>query len=174
MSQIHRNKKDLDLLITNLKVPQDITKQIINFRDFLNASWPFLDKAMKDHDWDSDENFIDDWLQVNWEFFLERELLKGKGFLTELSVMLTGRITKPEALANYTVLVKSDKYICDIKNQKALPFDKNLRLYSFSSLYKNGGYGLYQPFDLVDLVIDATKELFIVPIADLKFYLVHL
>ena len=33
--------------------PVDITYQITHFRDFLVASWPFLDMIMEDHDWES-------------------------------------------------------------------------------------------------------------------------
>ncbi len=33
---------------------------------------------MENHDWEEDGNFIDDWIQMNWEFLIEREIL-GKG-----------------------------------------------------------------------------------------------
>lgn len=150
---------------------KDITKHIINFRDFLNACWPFLDELMLNHDWDSDGDFIDDWLQMNWELLVERELLEGQGFLTQFSVThLSDRIIRPEAVANYTVIAKSERIVTDLKRKIIVPFDKGLRLYSFST-FKNRGYGLYPPFDLAELVLDSKKELFIVPIKDLNFYL---
>jgi len=33
---------------------------------------------METHDWDEDGDFTFDWIQANWEFLVERELL-GKG-----------------------------------------------------------------------------------------------
>ena len=52
---------------------QRLTRQIDIFKDFLNAAWPHLEKAMEEHDWD-DGLFIDDWVQMNWEMLIEREL----------------------------------------------------------------------------------------------------
>ncbi|CRX38696.1 hypothetical protein [Estrella lausannensis] len=156
------------------ELPCDITNHINTFRDFLNTTWPFLDKLMEDHNWDDDGYFIGDWLQVNWEFFVERELLEEKGFLTQFSVSyLSGRITKPEAIANYTVLAKSEKQLIDARTGMIIPFDKGTRLYCFST-YKDNAYGLYPPFDYAELVVDSEKKLYTVPVKDLQFYLVKL
>lgn len=165
-------KKCLVIWMINLKeIPCDITNHINSFRGFLNASWPLLDELMKDHNWDDDGSFIGQWLQVNWEFFVERELLEGHGFLTQFSVTyLSDRVTKPEAIANYTVLAKSEKTLIDAKTQAVVPLEKNLKLYCFST-YKDIAYGLYPPFDFARLVIDAEKKLYTVPVKDLKFYL---
>lgn len=158
-------------MIDLTELPKNITEHIKNYRNFLNASWPFLDDLMVNHDWDEDEDFIGDWLQVNWEFLVERELLGGNGFLTQFSTTyLSGRITQPEAKPNYTVIAKFEREVIDIRKQSIIQFDKDLRLYGFST-FKNGGFGLYPPFDLADLVIDSKKEIFTVPINDLIFYL---
>lgn len=156
------------------KLPCDITGHINTFRGFLNASWPFLDALMKDHDWDDDGGFIGEWLQVNWEFFVERELLGNFGYLTPLSVPIHNiRVTKPEANPSYTVLAMPEKALLDAENQLVVPFDKSLRLFSFITPIR-GGFGFYPPFDYANLVVDTEKKLFTVPINELKFYLTKL
>ena len=61
----------------------NVTGQIYLFRDFLVSAWPHLDLMMNNHDWDTDEKFIGEWIQVNWEFLVERELLGKNGILTQ-------------------------------------------------------------------------------------------
>ena len=153
-------------------LPVDITTHIRKFRDFLNACWPHLDDLMADHDWDDDGRFIDDWMQVNWELLVERELLGKQRFLTPLSTFYSrARITSPHQKANYIVYAKSDKQLFDMRQPGVLlPQDKTLRLYSFCKRLKNG-FGLYPPFDLADVVVDSTKKSYIVPFDDVRFYL---
>ena len=52
-----------------------LTKQIELFRQFLVSGWPNLDALMEHHDRNNDMAFSDDWIQTNWEFLVERELL---------------------------------------------------------------------------------------------------
>ncbi len=76
------------------ELPLDVTDQILKFRDFFIICWPQLDKFILEHDWDDDVDFIDDWIQVNWEFLVERELLGKEGYLLPLN--LGSRITQPD------------------------------------------------------------------------------
>ena len=65
----------------------NITEQICLFRNFLVSAWPYLDLMMKNHDWDNDGRFVGEWIQVNWELLVERELLgKNHGTLTQFSL----------------------------------------------------------------------------------------
>jgi hypothetical protein len=87
--------------------PIDITYQVKSFRDFLVASWPLLDTLMKGHDWGEDVCFSDEWIQVNWEFLIERELLGEGKYIFPL--FCNNRITFPESVANYMVTCKVEQ-----------------------------------------------------------------
>ena len=161
------------------RLPVDITSHIIKFRDFMNASWPFLDDLMEEHDWENEPYFTLDWLQANWELLVERELLGEHGYLTEFSMsMVTSRYRNPDAKAIYAVVVKPVIQLIDLYKNTVIPSDENLIFYSFKSACKGGGFGLYPPFDLVCIGIATKKEttsknLFLVPLKNLIFYLDH-
>lgn len=155
------------------KMPVDITEHIRKFRNFLNICWPCLDELMENHDWNEDGRFIDDWLQLNWELLVERELLGNEGVLTQFSgTYLRFRITSHQNKPIYKVVARSNKPIFDIRRPEISfsSIKQPLRLYSFCT-YKSGAFGLYPPFDLANLVIDSTKELFVFPLDNLQFYL---
>lgn len=45
------------------------------FRSFLNSAWPAFEEILRQHDWDDDSYFIDDWLDANWDLLVCRQLL---------------------------------------------------------------------------------------------------
>lgn len=47
---------------------------ILNFRQFILASWPQLSLVIEYLDWDEDPYFIDHWFQANWELMVEKQL----------------------------------------------------------------------------------------------------
>ncbi len=149
----------------------DITRQINLFRNFLIAAWPSLDSLMDNHDWEDDGMFTCEWLQVNWEFLVEREILGKNGSLTEFSVLYSGKRVTEGINPVYSVIAKPQKNITvyDLKKECIVPFSKDLRLFGFYT-FKDGGYGIYPPFELAALMLNP-KEIFVVPIQDLNFYL---
>lgn len=151
-----------------------LTKQLGYFRQFLISSWPYLDILMEDHDWDNDTDFIDDWLQTNWELLIERELLGQGIYLSPLAIYLPTRTITKNASPNYSVITLISKNVLDFKTGKYLPKNCALRLFGFCSELAEGGTGLYPPFDLVDLVSDSTRELFIASFSELEFQLMKL
>lgn len=92
-------------MIDLVNFPIDITYQVRHFRDFLVSAWPYLDQMMNNHDWEDDGWFSDEWIQANWEFLIERELLGNRGSLDPLDG--SDRITFPELSATY-------KVVCDV------------------------------------------------------------
>lgn len=152
--------------------PTKLTKQLELFRQFLVSNMPYLNDFMKNHDWDSDMDLTLDWIQVNWELLVERELLGKDKYLTPLSTPLSVRITNKNVNPNYSVVTQILKNLPDLKTGKNLPKNTPLRFLGFCSAVKNG-FGLYPPFDLADLVLDSTKESFVVPFAELEFYLAN-
>ncbi len=92
-------------MIDLANLPFDITHQITHFRDFLVASWPFLDLMMKQHNWEEDGWFSDEWIQVNWEFLVERELLGSTKRLFPLG--WSKRVTDQKSTVTHEVDVSS-------------------------------------------------------------------
>jgi len=157
-------------MIDLANLPVDITYQIIHFRDFLVASWPFLNKMMANHDWDDDVQFSIDWIQVNWEFLVERELLGKAGYIIPLE---NGRrITDPDSFANYKIVCEtSDSMeLIDRLTKKLNYLGEELLIDGFSSRYETT-FGLYPPFDFVDLSCSNRKKLYVVPLDKCKFWL---
>lgn len=151
-----------------------LNKQVDLFRQFLNSSYSSVDELMEYHDWDNDMDLTLDWIQTNWELLFERELLGKNKYLTPLSVPLSTRVTKKNTIPKYSVNTKISKDMLDMRTERLLPKNKDLRFFGFCSACKEGGFGFYPPFDLANLVLDLTKEIFTVPLSELEFFLVKI
>ncbi len=149
----------------------EVTAQIIKFRDFLVHSWNDLDLLMANHDWDDDGSFISQWLQVNWEFLVERELLEKKGFLKSYS-NLDFRITHRDALPTHEIICssKENKQLVDDKTQYIIPATTTLVFGGFVKKIQ-GGYGCYPPFDFVTAFIQNKRQYYRIPVVDIDFYM---
>ncbi len=153
-----------------IKFPIDVTYQVTRFRDFLVASWASLDILMTHHNWDDDVWFSFEWIQVNWEFLMERELLGNGNYLIPLDG--TNRITFPEQQATY-------KVICDInKSVELRDWKKKTLNYEGEELFICGfrsrsdmSFGLYPPFDFVRIRTAGMKKLYTVPFDSCTFLL---
>ena len=51
---------------------------VSNFRDFLIACWPSMLEVTTYVDWDNDSYFVYEWLEMNWKFLVERQLVEGE------------------------------------------------------------------------------------------------
>ena len=154
--------------LTNL--PVNITKQVNLFVDFLVKSWPSLDDLMYDHDWDEDGYFSSNWMQVNWEFLVERELIKGQGFLTEIEG--SARVTYPQAKATHKVLckVKDPVILIDWIKKTENHEGEYLILEGFLTPVETS-FGLYPPFDYVDIRTIDNKKIYRAPLNQCQFYI---
>ncbi len=151
-------------------VPLDVTSHIIKFRDFLISCWPKLEELMEEHDWDDDGNFIIDWLQANWEFLVERELL-GKGNYLPLFTW-GGRKTSSEKAANYKIVCQIDNKDCLIDKFTKTRNFANEELYISVFLTPMGtSYWWHPPFDYVNLRTLDQKKLYTVPFDSVRFIL---
>ena len=150
------------------RLPVEITYQIVLFRDFLVASWPFLDKVMADHNWDEDGSFSDDWIQANWEFIVERELLENKGRLRTLG--WNKHITRTDSMPDYKVTCHVDnRIVLTDWIKKATNYQQEeLLLFGFCT-WCGETFGLYPPFDYVQIRTEDKKKLYIVPLDSCKF-----
>jgi hypothetical protein len=151
-------------------VPIDISSHILNFRNLLNSSWPYLDALMESHDWDEDGSFVDDWIQMNWQFLIERELL-GKGkYLAPLE--WNNRITFHAERANYKVIceIPADLEMKDWILKSNNYEGEELLIIGFRSL-KDISYGLYPPFDFAEVRSYDKNKTYIIPINCCRFLL---
>src|SRR5262249_44630608 len=143
---------DLDAL------PIDITSHVINFRNFLNSSWPWLDALIESHDWEDDGDFTFDWIQANWEFLVERELL-GKGRYL-LPLEWNNRVTFPNASAQYKIVCEfKDKVDLIDKVRKTANFNgEELLIFGFRT-----PAGIYPPFDYAQVGTHDRKKIYNLP-----------
>ena len=157
-------------MIDTTILPLDITQHIRTFRNFLNAAWPNLDALMEAHDWDEDGGFTVDWIQVNWELLVERELLGKENFLAPLE--WNNRITFPEKHAKYKVICKIPDGL-EIKDWilKSNNYEGEELLISGFCTPRGISYGLYPPFDFVELCSPNKKKIYIIPIDSCRFFL---
>jgi len=58
----------------NVGDEMSIEEMVLNFRDFLNASWSSIRKILYILDWDGDSYFLDDWIEANWELLVDRQI----------------------------------------------------------------------------------------------------
>lgn len=152
------------------EITSDVTKHILKFKNFLNKCWGELDKLMENHDWENDGEFLDEWVQVNWEFLVERELLKLHGYLSPLAC--NAHITPYKGKFFYKLICEVDKNI-ELKDwiQKTFNYeDEELLLSGFRAEY-DATFGLYPPFDYIEACTIDRRKIYIVPITACRFFL---
>lgn len=150
----------------------NVSGQILKFRNFLLDSWEDLDSLMETHDWEDDGRFTDDWLQVNWEFLVERQLLKGKGFLNSYGIYhAKARVTEPQAEMTHEIVCKSKdaKSLIDVRTGEIIP--RIELIFSCFLTRVDNSFGLYPPFDYAVLVSIDRKQRFHVHVDQLEFFL---
>ncbi|ADI38001.1 putative uncharacterized protein [Waddlia chondrophila 2032/99] len=156
-------------------LPADITNHIMLFREFLNISWDHvIYKIMDEHNWDDDSDFIDDWMQINWELLVERELLENRFTLAQFSTTHLGEnILNPGKLPDFMVVGKSDHLeLKDIVSSTVISEDKILRLFTFNTWsLKSKALAFGPPFEVAGLVDIETNEIFHVLVEHLSFWL---
>lgn len=151
----------------------NVNEQLLWFRKFLLDSWEDLDHLMKDHDWEDDGDFIDEWLQVNWEFLVERQLLKKNGFLNSYGIYYKEpRVTNPTAKITHLIVCRAKNNQTLFDDQSGIPLPEN-HLWIFRCFYKKleVSHGIYPPFDTVGLILDDGKTRFYVHPDDVDFFL---
>ncbi len=149
----------------------NVTSQILKFRNFLLDSWHDLDLLMSNHNWDDDGGFISEWLQVNWEFLVERELLEKNRFLTPYA-FINKRITHPSARATNEIVIfsESNNAMIDASTRKVISSPLKLHFGGFVSKV-DSGYGIYPPFDYVTALEQNKKQIYELHIKDVRFAL---
>jgi len=134
---------------TNYPDSEAIKIAIERFRNFLNSTWPALTEILKEHDWDDDAYFLEDWLDENWNLLVGRQLL-GQGNILQPFAVATNEINK----GNYSYRLES-------KGDRKL----------FVSLGSGEGtFKIAPPFDKIKVVSQSGVSE-VVPWASLQFEL---
>jgi hypothetical protein len=157
----------------------EIDKAIRTFTGFLNSSWDIVYQLLLNRDYTTNESSINDWLQANWELLVERKVLKVNEYLEVYGDEAdfngdSSRITDPEALPNFRVIVKikNDNPILDVLNNEQVRFENA----TFDKIvgFENGFYTIGKKFEYV-LIIDPVSGLErVVAIDDVEFGLKEL
>lgn len=102
-----------------------IDKAIRIFAVFMNNSWAEVNQLLIDRDYTSNESSVNDWLQSNWEFLIERKVLKINNYLEVYGDGAdfngaSSRITDPNSLANFRIktIPKFGNSVFDILNEE--------------------------------------------------------
>lgn len=164
------------MLSIDLDNPEgEITEHIRKFQKFLVVCDPYVKELMADHDWDEDPNFFRDWVQVNWEILVERELLEGHYFLTSFSEgYVESRFTHPEKTPDYAVIGRSNKPLLDISSNEMIPLDDKKKMFQLFSLVSRDAIGrlsMTAPYDIAYLIELRTKEIVAIDFFSLEFHL---
>lgn len=153
----------------------NITKHIRKFQKFLVVCDPYVRELMEDHDWDEDPRLFGDWVQVNWELLVEREILEGHYFLTSFSEgYVENRITSPEETPDYTVAGRSAAPLLDICSNKMVSLDNKkmqFQLFSLVSRDSLGRLSMTAPYDIAYLIESKSRQMVAVDFASLEFYI---
>ncbi len=151
----------------------NVTEQILGFRKFLLDSWADLDQLMNNHDWENDDAFIDEWMQVNWEFLVERQLLKKNGVLSPFALFYNKKRVTNTLTGNKYLIVckpKHGNFFTDDKTEKKISSEQNLILRTFLKKVDTS-YGLYPPFDYAGVVSEDKKNFFYFFVNDIEFFM---
>ncbi|MFT5318007.1 MAG: hypothetical protein ACI8RA_001268 [Chlamydiales bacterium] len=151
----------------------DVTKQINLFRDLLSSSWPKIDLLMEDHDWDADFGIAyDEWIQVNWELFVEKELLPEGSYLRSLSNTGASRVTHKEVEADFSVIARTTRVTHCLDTNESVSKNEEFCLFGFVSQIEGGGWQWRPPFDFAKLISCSGKRKFYrLGVEDLSFFL---
>lgn len=140
----------------------DVSDLVSVYRNFLNASWEIVEKHSR---LTRDENFMDNWLQANWEMFLEGELSRRAGSAAVLDHYGQGaedlvygiprelecfdRVSLPTARPNHTVVCKSDsRNVVDVVSGETIDLRENYAFSEFCSVAEGGRVVRGPPFDV--------------------------
>lgn len=152
------------------ETPIVVTDQVLKFRDFLISCWGNLDKLMENHDWEDDGKFTREWIQANWEFLVERELLGGKACLSTLE--WCDRITQGKSHKLYGVVCKvpTDYKLRDLLKETLNYENEDLLLFGFRTQTESI-FGVYPPFDYAEIRTSNKKKIYVVPLDLCQFHL---
>ncbi|WP_427452961.1 hypothetical protein [Litorimonas sp. WD9-15] len=154
----------------------DLHSLIIKFRDFIALNW---ERILELDTQDESDALLIDWLQVNWEMLVERQIPNPKIILEIYGDGAdngrSSRIQFADALPTHRVLLKSKNrsLVFDHLNKKNVEIDEApLTLDRFVSMRPDGWYYEEPPFDKALSFINGKEVVF--NINDVEFILGHI
>jgi hypothetical protein len=137
----------------------NVHELVLNYREFLVASWPTLNVVLSHLDWNDSPYFVDDWLQANWELLVEAQL-------EDVSLPAYGFDQSPEARYSKVGCTPTHRVICTFIH------GEDMSIYSF--LCFSGSDEKYKsrqapPFDLVYVEGSSSHDRQLFPSKDVEF-----
>ncbi|WP_420553706.1 hypothetical protein [Tenacibaculum aiptasiae] len=158
-----------------------ITKEILFYVNFLNLHWSeFIKKvgSLENRDEWQKKELINDWLQFNWEIFVESSICKDFEFLTGYGIgadcnIDSERVRFPNKNATHTIkcVGKFEEKVFDFISKKKILIE-HLEFFQIISLNKNLDIDV-PPFEYV-LLQDSFGEYYKVNIDSIDFYKVKI
>jgi hypothetical protein len=137
---------------SNLPSVEAVTEAFKRFREFLNDSWPSVNKVMAEHDWDNDPYFLEDWLDDNWKHLFVRQILGKEADLQPLTISINE--------------VKKHHH------QYQLQLDSPPKGIVITLGNSENGFSIAPPFDQVQ-ILDVDGEVKLVPFSTVKVKIVN-
>lgn len=159
-----------------------VTEVVLNYRDFLLASWCYYEKADDKVDWHENPFFLEKWMQVTWEMLVEQPLLdfdSGQRMLpfSDGETMIFDYKQLKPTHGIFVCKKKGARFFKDARGIK-IPEDKLfVPSYLMSVVEKDGGpengpvYAYGPPFDFITIKEHGLKNFYRVKVVDVDFFL---
>ena len=168
----------MDIDIEEQKI---VTETVLNYRDFLLASWFYWKEANERTDWHENPYFLQDWMQVTWEMLVERPLLNFYSgermlpFSNGEAMIFDYKQLKPTH--GIFVRKKRGRALFEDGRGGQIPEDKFFVPSYFGSILKDHGgpengpiYGYGPPFDFLMINELGTKNFYDVRVEEVEFF----
>ncbi|MEQ5777157.1 hypothetical protein J4E05_16665 [Thalassospira sp. NFXS8] len=137
----------------------NINQLIFNFRGFLISSWSNVMEILEHLDWDNSPYFLDDWMQANWEFFVEKRALESEQFLVPY-----GGNSSSECRYTDKGRVLTHRVTCKKKGESKSQY------YFFKFVTKDDGcIRIWSPFDYIYVEDIKTGDRFYLAFDEVEF-----
>jgi hypothetical protein len=155
---------------------REITNEILQFSDFLNTSWSFIELYFE-KDTELNGN-LSNWLQANWEILVESAVCDNGEFIlvygdgADFDDSESSRVTYKSVLATHCIKVKTRKNnIIDFYSKEVI---KDLSTYHFNqfvSIDTSNKIGMEPEFDFAELEDESLNKKVWVYKNDLIYFL---
>lgn len=136
-----------------------ISQLVINFRNFLIASWPRILQILEDLDWDDLPYFLDIWIQANWELLVEKQALN-----PDLLLAPYGYDSSPGCRYSKRGVRATHRVTCHKKGQ----LEPRYFFLCFVSKVE-GAFKIKPPFDFIDVEDTKTGERLSIALQEVEF-----
>lgn len=151
----------------------DANKIILFFRDFLNSSWTTISKY---NTFQKADQFIEDWMQANWEMMVEaclctapNEFLEVYGNGADCNED-SSRVWMPKALPTHRITCRSKQESVVLDELSNESIDPSSKIFNRFVSWNGKHYEDKEPFGFV--LIEDLKQEYVVSVKSITFSIV--